>query len=473
MGTGRRGRGTGRSGGARRAHQRDKAFLCLAGTKLPGGHRLQKLVGPGALLGQELPEHVDTIRLGRRCRVGLALSWLVVTLRRACAGIHSGSMTAAATRCKMGGYVRMAPNWGWNTSANAGGRRAIAACSCLALLLLTIDARARSRALPFHRLARYCSHLLSLATHCGTFPLSASSPALSALALGLLLPRRATVNTQVSSHSVRVNGADLAYATQGRGTAVVFVHGSLSDYRSWHAQMAPFAERYRLVVYSRRYHWPNAQPSAADIYAVAQHASDLGALIEMLSQGPAHIIGSSYGAMTALTLAVARPELVRSLVLGEPPLMPWLTRLPGGTTMLDAFLATAFWPAGQAFARGDAETGVRTFINGVVGPGAFDRLPPQVQGMMLDNAPEMRIETATPPEQYFPALSTADIERLNMPVLLVQGEASPPIFGPITEELACLLPEKERVTIAAASHGMHAQNPAAYNEAVLAFLAKH
>jgi len=277
----------------------------------------------------------------------------------------------------------------------------------------------------------------------------------------------------VSSQTVRVNDADLAFITQGSGTTVVFVHGSLNDYRSWHAQIAPFAEQYRLVAYSRRYHWPNAQPSAEDIYAVAQHASDLGALIETLSQGPAHVVGSSYGAMTALTLAVARPELVRSLVLGEPALLPWLTRLPGGTTMVETFLATAFQPAGEAFTRGDVETGVRTFINGVIGAGAFDHLPPHVREMMLDNAPAMRIETTTPPEQYFPALSTVDIERLSVPVLLVQGEVSPRIFGPITEVLAHLLPENERVTIAAASHGMHAQNPAAYNDAVLAFLAKH
>ncbi|MBV9668514.1 MAG: alpha/beta fold hydrolase, partial [Nitrososphaeraceae archaeon] len=35
---------------------------------------------------------------------------------------------------------------------------------------------------------------------------------------------------------------------------------------------------------------------------------------------PAHIIGHSYGAFTALYVAYQHPEIVRTLVLGEPPI---------------------------------------------------------------------------------------------------------------------------------------------------------
>jgi pimeloyl-ACP methyl ester carboxylesterase len=177
--------------------------------------------------------------------------------------------------------------------------------------------------------------------------------------------------------------------------------------------------------------------------------------------------------MTALTLAVDQPSLFRSLALGEPPLLPWLPTLPGGAGLLDTFLKSAFQPAGDAFARGDAETGVRTFIDGVIGAGAFDRMGPSAQAVMLDNAEVERLETATPPEQYFPSLTPNDVTHLSLPVLLLQGAMSPAMFGLITDELVRVLPSAERATIPAASHGMHAQNPAAYNDAVLAFLAKH
>ena len=277
----------------------------------------------------------------------------------------------------------------------------------------------------------------------------------------------------MTASTIRVNDVDLAYVTQGDGVPVIFVHGGLGDYRNWDAQMGPFAERYRAVAYSRRYHWPNARPGEGVHYRAAQHAADLGALIEALGLAPAHVVGSSYGALTALILATARPELFRSLVLGEPPLLLWLARLPGGQPLFDAFMANAFGPAREAFARGEAEAGVRRFFDGALGPGVFDRFPAPARQQRLDNAAEMRVETATPSEEYFSALSPEDVARLQTPTLLLEGALSPTMFGLMTDELARVLPHAERATIPAASHGMHGQNPPAYNAAVLAFLAEH
>jgi pimeloyl-ACP methyl ester carboxylesterase len=271
--------------------------------------------------------------------------------------------------------------------------------------------------------------------------------------------------------TVRVNEVDLAYVEQGQGEPIVLVHGSLNDYRSWRGQLEPFSVDHRVVAYSRRFHWPNARPAAGDVVSASQNAADLAALIERLGLAPAHVVGSSYGAMTALTLAVARPELVRALVLGEPPLLPWLARAPEGAALFDAFMADAFGPAGEAFARGDDEAGIRRFIDGVIGPGAFDRLPEPARAMMRDNAAAERAETVSPPDRYFPDLSTDDVAGLAMPVLLLEGERSPRMFHLITDELARAAAHAERVVIPAASHGMHGQNPVAYNQAVLDFIA--
>ena len=272
---------------------------------------------------------------------------------------------------------------------------------------------------------------------------------------------------------VQVNGVDLAYIERGTGDPVVFVHGSLGDYRTWMLQLEPFARRYHVIAYSRRYHWPNALPGQGVPYAAAQHATDLAALIEALGIAPTHVVGSSYGAMTALTCAVGRPDLIRSLTLGEPPLLPWLAQSPGGTAILETFLATAFQPAGQALAAGQDEVGIGLFLDGVLGPGAYTRLPAEVRAGMLDNAAAMRFETTTAPDVYFSALAPEDVNRLRLPTLLVQGEVSPLMFGMITDELARYLPHAERATIPRASHSMHTMNPQAYNETVLAFLDRH
>lgn len=269
-----------------------------------------------------------------------------------------------------------------------------------------------------------------------------------------------------------VSSVALHYLDQGRGAPVVFVHGSVDDYRGWAAQMAPFAEHYHAITYSRRYHYPNVAPGLGDAYAAATQVEDLAALVRALGLGAAHLVGSSYGALVALALAAQRPELVRTLVLGEPPLLPWLPAVPGGEALLADFMATAFGPAREAFARGAAERGVQAFIDGVLGAGAFAHLPPPVRADMLDNADALRLETATPATAYFPAFTPEDARGVERPTLLVSGELSPPLFGRIADALERCLPRAERVTIPAASHAIHAGNPPAYNHAVLNFLAR-
>jgi len=272
---------------------------------------------------------------------------------------------------------------------------------------------------------------------------------------------------------IRVNHVDLAYISRGWGESIVLVHGSLDDYRSWRQQIPALSGFGQVIAYSRRYHWPNTPPGPGDRYMIRQHAADLAALIEALDLEPAHLIGSSYGALTALTCAVERPELARSLVLGEPPLLPWLSRTDEGSAIVEAFEENAFRPAGAAFASGELDEGVRRFITGVIGPGVYDRIPADGRALMRDNAPEMRLETASSPEDYFPDLSSDDVGRLAVPVLLIEGSDSPRMFGAITNELASALPRAERVTISGASHGIHEEEPGAYNAIVGDFLRRH
>lgn len=276
----------------------------------------------------------------------------------------------------------------------------------------------------------------------------------------------------ISDHpqSAPVNDTELAYLDLGQGEPIVFVHGSLGDYRSWTFQTEAFRERRRVIAYSRRYHWPNESSTAGAIYSIEQHVVDLHALIEWLGVAPVHLAGSSYGAMTALTATVRRPDLVRSLVLGEPPLLPWLMALPDGPDLVEQFFTHAFRPAGRAFAAGEPATGIAHFLDGVFGTGAFDRMSPATLARMFENAPAMAAETSAPVERYFSPLNPGDLTQFAIPTLLLDGDRSPRMFGRITDELQRVLPHAERITIPAASHAMHTQNPTAYNEIVLDFL---
>ena len=270
---------------------------------------------------------------------------------------------------------------------------------------------------------------------------------------------------------VAVNGTRLEYAEQGRGQPLVFVHGSLEDLRSWRQQVDPFSRCYRTVTYSRRYHYPNPWTGGGRDYSAALHAQDLAGLMDSLGLAPAHVVASSYGGYVALCLAAQRPELIRTLVLGEPPLMPWLQDAPGGASVAAAFEHYAWEPARLAFARGDLDQGVRMFLSGVLGKAVSGGPRPNGRSMLADNAPEMQAETLS--ADYFSPFTRQEAQRIQHPVLLIQGDDSPQLFRIIVDELARALPNVVRAVIPGTSHVMHLGNAEAYNETVLAFLAKN
>jgi pimeloyl-ACP methyl ester carboxylesterase len=266
---------------------------------------------------------------------------------------------------------------------------------------------------------------------------------------------------------IRIDSADFDYIESGRGDPVVFVHGSLNDRRAWGQQVDAFAKRYRVIAYTRRHHFGSEETAPGSAPSVSAAADDLLAVIEALDLAPAHLVGSSYGAFAALIAAVKRPEAVRSLVLGEPPVGHMLTCDVKTMSIWDDVLAEQYFPAKDLVAAGKSEDGVRMFIDGVIGEGAFDRLPPQARQTLLDNAPSFAAEAA--PSDPFTA---AEAARITMPVLLLSGELSPAWFHTITERLHALLSHAERAVVPAASHGMHSQNPLAYNEIVIEFLGR-
>src|SRR5262249_18700902 len=132
---------------------------------------------------------------------------------------------------------------------------------------------------------------------------------------------------------------------------VVFVHGSLADLNTWRAQELAFAQKYRVLNYSRRYHAPNPPVNDDQVYSPKLHAEDLAAMLLTLDLAPAHIVSSGYGSYTALVLALDHPQLVRSLVLADAPIFPLLTASEAGDSARRAFYTNSFDPARGAFAR--------------------------------------------------------------------------------------------------------------------------
>jgi len=283
-------------------------------------------------------------------------------------------------------------------------------------------------------------------------------------------------------NAVDVNGATLEYLEQGSGTPVVFVHGSASDRRTWDGQLGAFADRFRVIAYSRRYHWPNAPISGGSSYSLGEQVDDLAQILRALDATPAHLVGHSYGGLICLQLASTAPDLVRSLVLMEPPVMALLVSNPPrpaevlalalrsprtalGIVKLGAF---GLAPAAAAFERGDAEEAMRLMGTAIFGRPAFGSLSPERVAQVRDNL----IKEESSSADFMPPLDPKALQRVPAAVLLVEGDRSPRVFARLHDHLQSILPKVERVEIPHASHLMHEDNAPAYNQVVRRFLSR-
>lgn len=268
--------------------------------------------------------------------------------------------------------------------------------------------------------------------------------------------------------AVTVRGTTLEYVEQGSGEPVVLVHGTLGDYRTWAAQTEAFSQRYRAISYSRRYHHPNACDDHQSDYTARLHADDLAELILRLGLDSAHVVGTSYGAYTALFLAARHPQRVRALVLGDPPVFPFLGHSLRGRELRRTFLDQVWDTAGAMMRQGQTEAGIRTFVDGVVEDGAYDSFPSDVRQMLLDNACEFAVETSSP--DFFTPFSCGDAKRVTHDTLLLTGDRSREMFGIIVDELSRCLPSSDVARVPNTTHEVTSDNPDAYNTIVLEYL---
>lgn len=263
---------------------------------------------------------------------------------------------------------------------------------------------------------------------------------------------------------VRVNGVDLEYVDEGTGVPVVFSHGGGSDLRYWEPQRKTFAERYRFVAYSWRFHGTGSRPEDGD-YSTDAHVADLAAIMRRLEVGPVHLVG--FSTSIALHAAIQEPDLVRSLTIIEPN-VPWL--LEGsleGESVLD------WWreenERNRSEAGGDAQRSAVLFFETVNnrGSGTFEAQAEGLRRMWLDNA---RAKPAAPERR---PLRCEQLGAIKAPTLVIGGEYGMRYSAAINDALVPCIPNSRLVVIPRVTHFMSYQEPDAFNEVVLGFLAQH
>ncbi|SDI48112.1 Pimeloyl-ACP methyl ester carboxylesterase [Actinokineospora alba] len=127
------------------------------------------------------------------------------------------------------------------------------------------------------------------------------------------------MNPTVTARTLAVPGARLHYEVRGEGPLVALIGAPMNA-----DSFAPLADLLAadhtvLTADPRGINRSSVDDPDADSTPEAR-ADDLARLITHLDAGPGTVVGSSGGAVTALALAQARPELVHTVVAHEPPL---------------------------------------------------------------------------------------------------------------------------------------------------------
>ena len=127
--------------------------------------------------------------------------------------------------------------------------------------------------------------------------------------------------TATPSKTFHVNGVDLAWSEKGTSTAgtptLVLCHGFTGSSLDFGLEVDALAADRRVVTLDHRGHGHSTKTGHLDGYTIEQLSADLTALLEAVGEGPVDLLGHSMGGRVVMGVTLARPDLVRSLILSS------------------------------------------------------------------------------------------------------------------------------------------------------------
>jgi pimeloyl-ACP methyl ester carboxylesterase len=112
---------------------------------------------------------------------------------------------------------------------------------------------------------------------------------------------------------IELPGVKTWYEVEGQGDQVLLLHGGFCTNETWGPQRADFAAKHRLFLPERRAH--GHTPDVEGPLSFHDMARDTIDFLTSVVGSPAHLVGWSDGGVVALLVAIARPDLLRKIVV--------------------------------------------------------------------------------------------------------------------------------------------------------------
>jgi pimeloyl-ACP methyl ester carboxylesterase len=244
----------------------------------------------------------------------------------------------------------------------------------------------------------------------------------------------------------------------GSGETLLLHQGLGQASWAWRYQVPVFARRFRTIVFDIR--GTGRSPAPDDDYTIEELAEDA---VAILGGRAAHVVGFSMGGYVALTLALAHPDLVRSLVLAGTG-AGGSDRVPRPEHVREAFeTARALTPEEQR----------RATLPFTLSPGWPEANPERFEEIVatsLEHPTPLATIDAHTAACYRYYAERHDVEGIDGPALVIHGTDD--LIVPVENgrALARRLPNARYVEVEGRGHSIMLEDPDTFNALVLGFL---